>query len=327
MRKPPLEIQPTTLWDYPSQHYGEGMQGDRKYTGATPSYVIWNLLSRYTRPGDLVVDPFCGSGTSIDVAHDLGREVRGFDVHPYRPDIENADARALPLEDASVDFWFADPPYGDNLYYGDDPRCIGQYSATDETYFEALEQVFAEAFRVLKDRRYLGFYIADFHSKKQGFVPIGLRCLAIALKYFKPIDHISVVRHNRTLSMGQYRRAAVDENFFLRGFNHLLILKKELSTEPDRDLKSVAKAFVKSQAQKPERPTKPAKSFIKPQTRKSDAPKGESSEGSRFEKGPKTAKSFTKSQTSSDGPKFERGPKPASTTGERPKFRPFRTPR
>ena len=65
-RKPPLTVQPTTLWDYPSQHYGGKSQGSARYRGATPSYVIWNLLSRYTREGDLVVDPMCdalGPGT------------------------------------------------------------------------------------------------------------------------------------------------------------------------------------------------------------------------------------------------------------------------
>ena len=66
-KKPVLEIKPTTLWDYPSQHYGRGMQGRADYRGATPSYVIWNLLKRYTREGDVVVDPFCGSGTTLDV--------------------------------------------------------------------------------------------------------------------------------------------------------------------------------------------------------------------------------------------------------------------
>src|SRR5215204_2105233 len=55
-RKPPLRIQPTTLWDYPSQHYGDEIQGDQNYRGATPSYIIWNLLQRYTKERDLVVD-------------------------------------------------------------------------------------------------------------------------------------------------------------------------------------------------------------------------------------------------------------------------------
>jgi adenine-specific DNA-methyltransferase len=108
--KPPLRIQPTTLWEYPSQHYGEGMQGDRNYIGATPSYVIWNVLQRYSREGDLVIDPMCGSGTTLDVANDLKRKARGFDLNPTRPGIERADARRLPLEAASVDVYFVDPP-------------------------------------------------------------------------------------------------------------------------------------------------------------------------------------------------------------------------
>ena len=37
----------------------------------------------------------------------------------------------------------------------------------------------------------------------------------------------AVVRHNKTLEMGNYRKAAEEGNFFLRGFNYLLIGKKE----------------------------------------------------------------------------------------------------
>lgn len=226
-RRPPLHPQTTTLWDYPSAQYGTGGQGDPSYRGATPAYVIWNLLQRYTRPDDLVVDPFCGSGTTLDVARELGRRARGFDVGPTRPDIEAADARHLPLESGSVDFVFADPPYGDHLTYSDDPRCIGRLAATDEAYFEALDAAFAEAFRVLKNRRYLGLYICDFYAKKRGFVPIGARCMGLLARRFLPVDHVAVVRHNRTLKEGSRHRAAEEGGFFLRGFNHLLIVKKQ----------------------------------------------------------------------------------------------------
>lgn len=226
--KPPLRIEPTTLWDYPSQHYGAGMQGSAAYRGATPSYVIWNLLQRYTRPGDVVVDPFCGSGTTLDVCRDTDRKGLGYDLAPTRPEIMQADARELPLDDESVDFVFADPPYSDNLSYSDDPRCIGRLNAADEAYFEALDATFAEMFRVLRDRRYVGIYICDYHSKKHGFVPIGTRCMALLMQYFRPIDHVCVTRHNKHLGMGNRRRQAVADNVFMRGFNHLLIAKKEL---------------------------------------------------------------------------------------------------
>lgn len=233
-RKPPLTVQTTTLWDYPSQHYGPGMQGDARYIGATPSYVIWNLLTRYTRENDLVVDPFCGSGTTLDVCQDLGRRGRGFDLAPHRPDIEASDARSLPLEAGTVDFVFMDPPYSDNVKYSDDPRCIGRINATDEAYFEALDAVFGEAFRVMKDRRYMAVYICDYYNKKKGFVPIGLRCLELLSRRFVPIDHVCVVRHNKSLKLGNWHRAAEEDNFFLRGFNHLFIVKKVLTPSSRR---------------------------------------------------------------------------------------------
>ncbi len=228
--KPPLRIQPTTLWDYPSQHYGTGHQGDPGYAGATPSYVIWNLLQRYTREDDLFVDPFCGSGTSIDVARDTNRRCRGFDLAPFRADIEQADARDLPLPDGVADFVFMDPPYSDNLRYSDDPRCIGRINATDEAYFEALDATFEESWRVLKDRRYLAVYLCDYYAKKRGFVAIGMRSMALLAQRFRLIEHVCVVRHNRTLKQSNRMNAAVDGNFYLRGFNHLLVVKKEENT-------------------------------------------------------------------------------------------------
>ena len=39
-------------------------------------------------------------------------------------------------------------------------------------------------------------------------------------------DIIAVTRHNKTLEMGNYRKAAEEQNFFLRGFNYLFILRK-----------------------------------------------------------------------------------------------------
>src|ERR1700735_3716233 len=111
MKRPPLRIQPTTLWDYPSQDYGEEQQGRAGYKGATPSYIIWNLLQRYTKPKDLVIDPCAGSGTALDVARDLDRRALGYDLAPTHKDIFRVDARKLPLEDGKADFVFIDPPY------------------------------------------------------------------------------------------------------------------------------------------------------------------------------------------------------------------------
>lgn len=225
--KPPLVLQPTTLWEYPSQHYGDGMQGDRAYVGATPSFVVWNLVERYTRPGDLVIDPMCGSGTTLDVCKDTGRRGRGFDLAPYRADVERADARKLPLEKGSARLVFVDPPYGDHIHYSDDARCIGKLSAYDPRYYAEMGRVLRECARVLAPGGTLGIYCCDYFQLKTGIACVGFELFALALRDLRPLDVISVVRHHKTLAMGNYRRAAEEGNFYLRGFNYLFLLRKE----------------------------------------------------------------------------------------------------
>lgn len=230
--KPRLELQTTTLWEYPSQHYGNSMQGDQGYVGATPSWVIWNLLERYTKVGDLVVDPMCGSGTTLDVARDLERRALGYDVNPTRTDIFRVDARKLPLETEKADFVFVDPPYSTHVDYSDSPQCIGKLDAGEETYYEAMELAIREMHRILKPGRYLGLYVCDSWRNKKPFCPIGLRLFGIMCKYLEPIDVIAVVRHNKTLKKNHYHTEAVRGNFFLRGFNYLFIMRKPVPERP-----------------------------------------------------------------------------------------------
>jgi len=225
-RRPPLKLQTTTLWYYPSQQIPGGTQGDPRFAGRTPAYVIWNLLERYTRPRDLVVDPFCGGGTTLDVARGMERRALGYDVAPQRDDVFRADARALPLEDGKADFVFMDPPYSTHLEYSGEGECIGELDAFEPAYFEALAAVFGEVDRVLKDRRYLAVYVSDSFKQKKGFAPIGFELFALLRERFRPVDHVAVVRGNRKLEKPGFHRAAAESNFFLRGFNHLRIFKK-----------------------------------------------------------------------------------------------------
>ncbi|MEX2218907.1 MAG: DNA methyltransferase [Phycisphaerales bacterium] len=238
----------TTLWEYPSQHYDldvngrrSSMQGSKDYAGATPSWVIWQLLTRYTREGDLIVDPMAGSGTTLDVARDLKRRALGYDLTPSREDIFRADARTLPVEDGKADFVFIDPPYSTHIKYSDDPRDIGRLDAGGgedggRGYYEAMDRVIAECHRILKNRRYMALYVSDSWRKRKGgdpgsgagvFMPIGFELFALLRARFKPIDIIAVVRQNQKLERGNWRKAAEEGNFFLRGFNYLFIVKKE----------------------------------------------------------------------------------------------------
>jgi len=258
VRRPPLRVMTTTHWEYPSQHYnspgGNAMQGDKAYTGATPSWVIWQLLTRYTREGDTVLDPMCGSGTTIDVCYDLKRRWQGFDLQPQRDGITLADARELPVEDNSIDFLFVDPPYSTHIDYSDDPRCIGKLDSGGpdhgQAYYDAMDQVFAEAHRVLKDRRYMALYVSDSFKKGKPFMPIGFELFSLLRGRFKPVDIVSVVRHNAKLTRGNWHKAAREGNYFLRGFNYCFIMKKEDDTVPQRKKAQARKKIIKKTARK-----------------------------------------------------------------------------
>ncbi|GJM18910.1 MAG: hypothetical protein DHS20C14_11230 [Phycisphaeraceae bacterium] len=251
--RPKMGLMTTTLWEYPSQHYddslGRSEQGSKDYIGATPSWVIWQLLTRYTREGDRVLDPMCGSGTTMDVCRDLKRRGRGFDLNPTRDDIERADARDLPVDSDAADFVFVDPPYSTHIDYSDDPDCIGkldagkagEHGSMGGAYYVAMEEVIAEMHRVLRPGGHAAIYVSDSFrkgkSKSKGsgrgrtrsddvFMPIGFELFSILRDYLEPVDLVCVVRHNQKLARGNWHKAAEEENFFLRGFNHLMIARK-----------------------------------------------------------------------------------------------------
>lgn len=222
--KPKFET--TTLWDFPTQNYGDEPHGDNKYPGVTPAFIIWNLIQRYTREGDLVVDPMCGSGTTIDVCIEENRKVLGFDIVPYRGDIKQADAINLPLDDEFADFVFIDSPYSDNIKYNEHPDNIGDISCENPQFFVELEKAAKEAHRILKTGKHIAWLIGD-QAKKKKFVPVGFKLYYILEKYFKPVDMICVTRHNQSSNTSIWHFRAKKYNFYLRGFKYLIIMQKD----------------------------------------------------------------------------------------------------
>lgn len=218
---PRLEV--TTCWNCPTQSYGKTPKGDNKFNGVTPAFIIWNLIQRYTKQGDLVVDCMAGSGTTIDVAKEEGRRVIGYDIAPRRDVIQN-DARHLPLSDNSVDMHFIDSPYSDNIKYSDHPDCIGKISCEDPRFFTELEKVAKELYRTLKPGKILGWVIAD-QNKGGKFTPVGFKLYNMLCKYFETVEIVAIVIHNQRSNTSSWEYKAMKYNFFLRGFRYLFIMR------------------------------------------------------------------------------------------------------
>ena len=223
--KPVLEA--TTLWDFPTQSYGKNKKGDSKFQGVTPAFIVYNMIQRYTEPGDVVLDPMCGSGTTIDVCREENREVIGMDISPTRSDIIKNDARKIPLDNDSVDMVFIDSPYGDNVDYSDDPENIGKLSAEEGDFYFALCLAANELYRVMKPGKVLGWLIGDQWVKRK-FTPVGFKIYEMLVDEvgFEPVDLICVARRNQSSNTGIWHYRAVKHNFYLRGFKNLILVRK-----------------------------------------------------------------------------------------------------
>ena len=228
----------TTLWDYPRQNYGTSTKGSNKYPGVTPAFIIYNLIKRYTEPGEIVLDPMAGSGTTLDVCKEEGRQCIAYDISPPRKDIRQNDARNIQLPNNSVDMIFIDSPYGDNIRYNEHPNDIGKLSAETDSFYDELEKVMNECQRILKDGKILGWLIGDQWIKKK-FTPVGINIYQRLIKYFDTVDIITVVRRGQTSNTGIWHNRALRFNFYLRGFKYLFIMRKsssKLSEEPNRKI-------------------------------------------------------------------------------------------
>lgn len=55
--------------------------GNRLHPTQKPVEALMPLIEAFTQPGDLVLDPFCGSGSTLDAAQRLGRDWTGIELN------------------------------------------------------------------------------------------------------------------------------------------------------------------------------------------------------------------------------------------------------
>ena len=79
----------TNVWDYASVNSFKGSRREDLALHPTvkPSGLVADAIQDVTRRGDLVLDLFLGSGTTLVAAERVGRRFRGLDVDPAYVDV------------------------------------------------------------------------------------------------------------------------------------------------------------------------------------------------------------------------------------------------
>ena len=161
-----------------------------------------NLILRYSKPGETVLDQMCGSETTLVECKLLGRNAIGVDINPncimltldrlnfdYRPldpDYPEVtiktyvgDARNLNLiEDESIHLIATHPPYASIIPYNKREKIPGDLSTirSIDDYVKAMRRVAEESYRVLKPGRFCAILVGDTRRHRH-HVPIAFRVM------------------------------------------------------------------------------------------------------------------------------------------------------
>jgi hypothetical protein len=163
-----ITVQPYDVWHFQGCH---DLMGD-KYPGRIPGELVCHTLYFYTQPGDLVVDPMVGSGTTLDACLLMGRKARGYDIDQRqdRCDIETHDlSTGWPETVAKASLIFWDPPYFDKM----DAGTIGEAGYIEgsisgmgpDEYMEWFMVRFQELHNAVPSGCRLAFLMSDWDSQ------------------------------------------------------------------------------------------------------------------------------------------------------------------
>jgi ParB/RepB/Spo0J family partition protein len=222
----PEELYLENIW--PAEPERDGTYGSSTFPGNCAPSLCKQCLHRYTRVGETVLDPMAGSGTMVDVAKALERACIAFDINPvaYRNDIQHADARQLPLKDASVDFAFLHFPYW-RMYAYSDPPVAGDLSAMDyEDFLRGCEEVLHETQRVLKPQRVAAVLIGEMRKRLKFYdLPAELSVVGRRAGFQLHDKVVKTIANERSNNLHS-RMLARRYNFHLIKVETLLIFKK-----------------------------------------------------------------------------------------------------
>lgn len=253
-----FELEISTVWSFPER--GSWATHNPKYRGNFAPQIARNVISRYSKEDDLILDPMVGGGTTLIEAKLLNRRSIGRDInkfalkitkesllfegkYKYEPILELGDTRNLVgIENNSIDLILTHPPYLNIIKYSNEEitEDLSNIAEVDK-FCNEFEKAIKEYFRVLKEDSYCAILIGDTRKNKH-FVPLAYFIMALFLKNgFILKEDIIKTQHN--CSSTSYWQSQVNKyNFMLIMHEHLFIFRKpKLNEDKSRFRNSMMK--------------------------------------------------------------------------------------
>lgn len=238
-------LETTTVWSFRDR--GDWATHKSYFRGNWAPQVARNIILRYSKEGDLILDQMCGCGTTLIECKLTGRNAIGYDINPRmidlvkenlkfdtnenisKPNIEVkiGDARNLKnISNNSVDLIATHPPYADIIKYseGNIEEDLSNIHSIDN-FCSEMEKVALECFRVLKPKKYCAILIGDTRRNKY-YIPIAYRVMQNFINVGFTLKE-DIIKHQWNCKTTPFwANKSKEFNFFLIMHEHLFIFEK-----------------------------------------------------------------------------------------------------
>ena len=237
-----FELEMTTSWSFPTR--GNWATHNAKYRGNWSPYIPRNLILRYTKEGDLILDQFAGGGTTLAEAKLLNRNIIGVDINPVSLDIckeaidfkrdgfemgkvnlRNGDAKDLSfIKNDSIDFICTHPPYANIIQYSEDIKGDLSHCKIPQ-FLDEMKKVAAESYRVLKKDRFCAILMGDTRQKGH-MIPMSFDVMKIFQDAVFRLKELIIKEQHNCKATGFWKTNSVKYNFLLIAHEYLFVFHK-----------------------------------------------------------------------------------------------------
>lgn len=236
-----FELEMTTHWSFPQR--GDWATHDAKWRGNWSPYIPRNIILRYSKEKDLILDQFAGGGTTLVEAKLLNRDIIGIDVndvalnrckekidfHHEGADgkvfLRKGDARNLDfIPDNSIDLICTHPPYANIIEYSENIEEDLSHLKINE-FLEEMKKVASESYRVLKKDKFCAVLMGD--TRKNGrMIPLSFYVMQVFENAGFKLKEMIIKEQHNCKATGFWKTNSIKYNFLLIAHEHLFIFRK-----------------------------------------------------------------------------------------------------
>lgn len=236
-----FELEMTTHWSFPQR--GNWATHDAKWRGNWSPYIPRNILLRFSKENDLVLDQFAGGGTTLVEAKLLNRNIIGIDCNAValerckektdfehegangKVEIHKGDARKLGfINDESIDLICTHPPYANIIKYSDGLEDDLSQLKINE-FLEEMKKVASESYRVLKKDKFCAILMGDTRQKGC-MLPMSFDVLKIFQDAGFTLKELIIKEQHNCKATGYWKTNSVKYNFLLIAHEYLFVFRK-----------------------------------------------------------------------------------------------------